>query len=157
MKTLKPQYMMVDYIQLVDNGKDSKVQDVSLTSQTLRGMAMANRLNIPIICAAQLSREIERRGARSLPQLSDLRESGSLEQDASTVIFPREDWWDPAEREIRRFPENVDPFSGRLLPKIRAVPVRFHVKKNRNGPVGVSAQVKWAKHTGGYFTLEEEE
>jgi len=157
MRTLKPKYIMLDYIQLVNNGLDSEVANVSKTSTSLKSMGMANRLNVPIICAAQLNREIERRGARSEPQLSDLRESGSLEQDATMVIFPREAWWDPREQEIRRFPENVEPFSGRLLPRIRAVPIRFYVKKNRNGPTGITGMVKWCKHTGGFFSLTEEE
>jgi replicative DNA helicase len=151
-RSLDPKYIMIDYIQLITNGLENKVTDVSLTSQTIRGMAMKNRLNMPIICAAQLSREIERRGSRSDPQLADLRESGALEQDATIVIFPREDWHNPSPPEIAQFPENVGP-QGHVLPKIRAVPIRFHVLKNRNGPIGLSERVKWCKATGTYQTL----
>ena len=157
MNTLRPQYIMVDYVQLIHNGLTNPVHDVSLSSQTLKAMTMKNRLNVPIISAAQLSRAIERRGRGSAPELSDLRESGSLEQDATIVVFPRSEWNDPGPQEISRFPENVDTQSTRLLPTIRAVPMRFYVRKNRNGPVGVTDEIKWCMHTGAYYTLRREE
>jgi len=157
MNTLKPQYIMVDYVQLIYNGLTNKVNDVSLSSQTLKAMTMKNRLNIPVISAAQLSREIERRGRNSAPELSDLRESGSLEQDATIVVFPRAAWHDPSPQDVARFPENIDQQSSRLLPTIRAVPMRFYVRKNRNGPIGITDEVKWCMHTGAYYTLRRED
>nr|MBN1228909.1 hypothetical protein [Anaerolineae bacterium] len=152
MRTLKPQYIMVDYVQLIDNGMENRVSDVTLTSKTLRAMAMPNRLNIPVIAAAQLSREIEKRGSNSVPQLSDLRESGSLEQDASIIIFPRIAWNNPTDADIAQFPENVNPTGG-LMPRLRAEPVNLYVQKNRNGPTGVTPVVKWVKAWGDYQTL----
>jgi len=154
-RSLNPGYIMVDYIQLIDNGMENRVNDVTLTSKTLRAMAMPNRFNIPIIAAAQLSREIEKRGANSIPQLSDLRESGSLEQDASIIIFPRISWNNPEPVEIARFPENIEPTGG-LMPKLRAEPVNFYVQKNRNGPTGVSQEIKWVKAWGDYQTLRRD-
>jgi replicative DNA helicase len=153
MRMLNPVMIQVDYLQLVNNGIQKKVNDVSLTSQTLRAWAMANRFNIPVMAASQLSRGIEGRGPLAEPQLSDLRDSGSIEQDGTIIIFPRGLWTNPTPTELRRFNDNVD-HDDNLYPVWRAVPVRFYVKKNRNGPVGISDVVKWSKYTGNYQTLE---
>ena len=149
--------VMVDYVQLINNGIDNRVQDVTMSSQILRSLAMKDQLNIPVICAAQLSRAIVQRGAGGDPQLSDLRESGSLEQDATIVMFIRPVWLtvEPSDAEARRFPENVDERNLRRQ-VVRAVPVRIHVLKNRNGPVGVTGEVKWLKHTGAFQSLTRE-
>lgn len=152
-RTFKPDMVLLDYIQLCDNGVSNRVQDVTMSSQTLRGLAMKNQLHVPVMCAAQLSRAIESRGPQSDPQLSDLRESGSLEQDATVVLFVRPVWSaTPPRTEVMEFPENVDD-RGLMRSVHRAVPVRFHILKNRNGPVGVSPKVKWCKHTGNFQTL----
>lgn len=77
--------LMVDYLQLVTTGKkDSREQEVSSISRALK--SLAKELNIPIICLSQLSRLIEQREEK-LPRLSDLRESGAIEQDADIVMF----------------------------------------------------------------------
>lgn len=157
MRTFKPRLIQVDYIQLVQNGIENPVANLSLTSQTLRAWAMRNRLNIPVMAAAQLSRAIEQRGPRSEPQLSDLRDSGSLEQDATMVWFLREAWYMPDVRDLRRFPENIDHITGNLYPTIKASPIRIYVRKNRNGPTGVTGEIKWVKSTGAFQTLAHEE
>jgi len=78
--------LIVDYLQLVDAGKrfDSRVNEVSFVSQNLKNLA--RELKIPVLAISQLSRAVEQRGTRK-PQLSDLRESGSIEQDADVVMF----------------------------------------------------------------------
>jgi replicative DNA helicase len=154
-RSFRPDIIMLDYIQLLDNGIQNRVQDVTLSSQTMRALAMKNQLHIPVMCAAQLSRAIESRGPQSDPVLSDLRESGSLEQDATVVLFVRPVWsMAPPRTQVARFPENLDD-RGIIRSVMRAVPVRFHIIKNRNGPVGVSPEVKWSKHTGNFQTLVE--
>lgn len=78
--------IIVDYLQLCDPGRklDSRVQEVSVISQSLKNLA--RELHIPVLAASQLSRAVEQRGTR-VPELSDLRESGSIEQDADVVMF----------------------------------------------------------------------
>jgi replicative DNA helicase len=78
--------IVVDYLQLVDPGRrfESRVQEVALISQALKNLA--RELNIPVLSASQLSRAVEQRGEKK-PQLSDLRESGTIEQDADVVMF----------------------------------------------------------------------
>lgn len=78
--------IIVDYLQLMDSGRhfDNRVQEVSIISQALKNLA--RELRLPVFAASQLSRAVEARGAKK-PQLSDLRESGSIEQDADVVMF----------------------------------------------------------------------
>jgi replicative DNA helicase len=78
--------IIVDYLQLMsgDTRNDNRVQEVSYISRNLK--VLARELNVPVLAAAQLSRAVEQRSEK-IPQLSDLRESGSLEQDADIVMF----------------------------------------------------------------------
>ncbi len=146
----KADLIAVDYIQLVDNGKSRKVDDVAETTGTLRGLAL--QMGVPVLAASQLSRDIEKRGQGSDPLLSDLRDSGSIEQDATIVGFVRSIWTDPTPQQMMIFPENVGP-DGRPLPRMKAIPVRFHIEKNRNGEAGISEPVKWNKAIGSFQTL----
>lgn len=82
----KMKLLIVDYLQLVDPGRrlDNRVQEVSIISQSLKNLA--RELKIPVLVVSQLSRAVESRGGK-VPQLADLRESGSIEQDADVVMF----------------------------------------------------------------------
>lgn len=82
----KMKLLIVDYLQLVDPGRrlDNRVQEVSIISQSLKNLA--RELKIPVLAVSQLSRAVESRGSK-IPQLADLRESGSIEQDADVVMF----------------------------------------------------------------------
>lgn len=109
-------FVIIDYIQLMisGKGKENRVQEVSDISRSLK--QLARELNIPIIGLSQLSRALEARQIK-VPMLSDLRESGSLEQDADIVIFLyREELYDP-ETDRKGIAEIV-------------------IAKHRNGPVG---------------------
>ncbi len=79
--------IMIDYLGLVkpSTRKENRVQEVSEITRQLK--MLAKDLNIPVICCAQLARSTEGRGKNHKPQLSDLRESGSIEQDADIVMF----------------------------------------------------------------------
>jgi replicative DNA helicase len=108
--------VLVDYLQLMSSGvrAENRVQEVSYISRNLK--ILARELNVPVLAAAQLSRAVEQRADKE-PQLSDLRESGSLEQDADVVMF------------INR-PELYDKDT--LLKNV----AQIKVAKHRNGPVG---------------------
>jgi replicative DNA helicase len=146
--------IQVDYLQLIRNAVGgNRVEDLSETTGLLRGAAL--KLKVPIIAACQLSRSIEYRGEASPPQLSDLRESGSIEQDATQVWFIRSMWHNPpnpAELVSTRFPENFDR-EGSPLPAIKAIPVQYYVQKNRNGPIGRTTPIKWRKDIGVFQSL----
>ncbi len=108
--------IFVDYLQLMHgNSRESRTLEVAEVSQGLKNLA--KELDIPVVALSQLSRAIEQRQSRR-PQLSDLRESGSIEQDADVVIFlDREETWNP-ETEKKG---TADVF----------------VAKHRNGPTGI--------------------
>lgn len=110
--------IVVDYLQLMSSGikTENRTQEVSAISRGLK--AVAKQLNVPVLALSQLSRQPERRGADARPQLSDLRESGSIEQDADVVIFIHRKMAPRAEEE--RMEE---------LPRAEII-----IAKQRNGP-----------------------
>jgi replicative DNA helicase len=108
--------IVVDYLQLMSGGirTDNRVQEVSHISRNLK--ILARELNVPVLAAAQLSRAVEQRADKE-PQLSDLRESGSLEQDADIVMFIHR----PEMYERDTAKKNI---------------AQIKIAKHRNGPVG---------------------
>jgi len=85
----KVECIIIDYLQLMVAGTDNRTgnreQEISLISRSLK--AVAKELSVPVIALSQLSRAVETRGSSKKPQLSDLRESGAIEQDADMVMF----------------------------------------------------------------------
>ena len=127
--------IVVDYLQLVTMGEgsrvDNRVQEVSAITQGLK--ALAKELSVPIIALAQLSRQVEAREDKK-PQLSDLRESGSIEQDADCVMFIyREEYYlsrtEPREGtpEHLTWQEQMDQVAGQA---------EVIIGKQRHGPIG---------------------
>ena len=111
--------IVIDYLQLItpSSGKsnESLVQQVTEISRSLKGMA--RELDVPVIALSQLSRAVEQRGGR--PRLSDLRDSGSIEQDADVVMF------------IHR-----EDMTGNRTENERTNVAEILIEKHRNGPVG---------------------
>jgi replicative DNA helicase len=111
--------IIVDYLQLMSggprfSGQSNRVQEISEISRGLK--AIARELNVPLIALSQLSRSVESRSPQ-IPQLADLRESGSIEQDADVVAFLyREEYYNP-ETDKKNIMEVL-------------------IKKHRNGPTG---------------------
>lgn len=107
--------IIVDYLQLCDSGRkfDNRVQEVSVISQNLKNLA--RELRIPVLACSQLSRAVEARGTR-VPELSDLRESGSIEQDADVVMFLYRE-------------EGDQSMWG------EQIPTKLRIAKHRNGPL----------------------
>lgn len=109
--------VVVDYMQLMNAGgayENNRVQEISFISRSMK--EMARELNVPVLSAAQLSRAVEQRQDKR-PLLSDLRESGSIEQDADVVMFL---YRDEIYNEATEFPNQAD----------------IIIAKHRNGPTG---------------------
>jgi len=133
------QFLVVDYLQLMRGAAriENRQQEISEISRSMK--ALARELNIPIIAVSQLSRAVEQR-ADHRPQLSDLRESGAIEQDADLVILLlREDYYNPTE-ENRGMTEVI-------------------VAKQRHGPVGTIKLAFLSEYTkfSNLSRIEEEE
>ena len=127
-RRLKQRYdidlVIIDYLQLMQGNSEEKSrgnreQEISQISRSLK--ALAKDLNIPVIALAQLSRQVEVRGGDKIPLLSDLRESGSIEQDADQVLFI----YRPEYYKMENFPDNT-PAKGKA---------DIIIAKNRHGSV----------------------
>jgi len=107
--------IVVDYLQLMSSEKKSDNRQTEV-AEISRGMKiLARELKVPVILLSQLSRDIEKRTANKSPQLSDLRESGAIEQDADIVMFLSKDEQSPEESEQY---------------------IELKIAKHRNGPIG---------------------
>ena len=126
--------VVVDYLQLLRPGSrqaDNRVQEISEITQGLK--ALAKELDVPVLALSQLSRQVEQREDKR-PQLADLRESGSIEQDADVVMFIfREDYYHE-----RKEPEPDTPEHAEWLEKAERIHgvAEVIVGKQRHGPTG---------------------
>jgi len=129
--------IIIDYLQLIRLGQnvDNRVQEVSEITRSLKNLA--RELDIPLLVLSQLSRAVEQR-ADKRPQLSDLRESGSIEQDADVVMFLYSEDYYKQQKGLR--PENSA--------------VELVVAKHRNGPTG-EVKLMFRKDIGRFYSLEE--
>ncbi|MCR5485724.1 MAG: replicative DNA helicase [Clostridiales bacterium] len=122
--------VIIDYLGLIRSAvkKENRVQEISDITRSLK--MMAKDLKIPVVCCAQLSRGTEGRGKSHRPQLSDLRESGSIEQDADIVLMLyREEYYDAEKKDSER--EEIA--NGGETEKL-ANETEVIVAKNRHGP-----------------------
>ncbi len=136
--------IIIDYLQLMTAGSSNKTgnreQEISTISRNLK--ALAKELDVPVIALSQLSRAVETRGGSKRPLLSDLRESGAIEQDADIVSFIyrpeyyKIDEWDDEER---------TPTAGQA---------EFIVSKHRNGGLD-NIRLKFIGHLGKFDNLDE--
>lgn len=131
--------VIVDYLQLMSSGRhmDNRVQEVSEMTRNLK--LMAKELNVPVVVLSQLSRATENRTGRR-PMLSDLRESGSIEQDADIVMFLyRESYYQLQEG----------------APAPEQDTVECIISKNRHGETGSAVMLWDGRHTK-FYTIEED-
>ena len=117
----KVEVIFIDYIGLIssDNPRQPRFEFISDVSRSLKGLA--RELDIPVIALSQLSRDMEKQ--QRTPNLADIRESGSIEQDADMVMFIDRD------RELDKTEDEKDKIIGQK--------VKLNVAKNRNGPTGI--------------------
>ena len=138
----KIEMIIIDYLQLMAAGTDSRggnrEQEISAISRSLK--SIAKELNVPIIALSQLSRAVETRSSSKKPQLSDLRESGAIEQDADMVLFIyRPEYYGLTEDENQQSTSNL---------------AEIIVAKNRNGATR-SVNLKFIGHLTKFTDMED--
>ena len=132
--------VFVDYLQLMSGSGDSRgsrEQEVSTISRSLK--SIAKELDIPVIALSQLNRSVELRSGNKRPQLSDLRESGAIEQDADLVIF------------IHR-PEKYDIYEDEQGNSLMGI-AEIILAKHRNGPIG-DVQLRFKEESAKFVELD---
>jgi replicative DNA helicase len=129
--------LIIDYLQLMESRTktENRVQEISEITRSLKGIA--RELNIPVLALSQLSRAVESRSP-AIPKLADLRESGSIEQDADIVLF------------IYR--KAVDRNFRELSPEEKHL-AEIHIAKHRNGPTGM-VQLFFDENRASFKNLE---
>ena len=130
--------VMIDYLQLMSGsgkrGTDSRQQEISEISRSLK--ALARELNVPVVALSQLSRAVEQRTGDHRPILSDLRESGAIEQDADVVMFLYRDDYYKKDSEMKGICEII-------------------IAKQRNGPIG-TVNLVWLPDYTKFMNIERE-
>jgi replicative DNA helicase len=134
--------VVIDYLQLMqgDSRNDNRVQEVAEISRAMK--LMAKELNVPVICCSQLSRGPESRNDKR-PMMSDLRESGSIEQDADVVLFLYRD-------EYYKTNESSDPNSDAAASIAEVI-----IAKNRHGSTG-TVKMGWVGRYTKFRSLADE-
>ncbi len=129
--------IIIDYLQLIQprKGLDNPVQQITEISRGLK--TIAREINVPILALSQLSRGVEQR-ENKVPKLSDLRDSGSIEQDADVVMFLHPAW---------RYEQSTD------LPPEKDGLTEIHIAKHRNGPLGI-IEVRFDKESAHFTNIE---
>lgn len=130
------QLIIIDYLQLMGSSSkvESRQQEISTISRSLKGVA--KELDVPVIALSQLSRAVEQRTGNHRPQLSDLRESGAIEQDADIVLFVyRDEVYNKDDESVKGKAEII-------------------IGKQRNGPIG-TATVAFVKDFARFENLSE--
>lgn len=162
-KAVKLQYshglgcLIIDYLQLIDSNNDgrgrTRENEVSQISRMCK--LMAKDLNIPVIVLCQLNRAVtQRKGVARYPQLSDLRESGSIEQDADVVMFIHRDWMMGEEYMLDENGESTENKADLIVRKWRNGSANLHIPLTFDGPrmrFSVADQMnKWKPETPQY-------
>ncbi len=146
--------LVIDYIQLLQGSQkrasESRVQEVTEITTNLK--ALAKELNVPIIALSQLSRQVESRDDKR-PQLSDLRESGSIEQDADVVMFVFREEYYLANKEPR--PGTEEHMKWQTEMEIVMGKAELIIGKQRHGPTG-TVQVQFDAHVTRFGDLAPE-
>jgi len=122
---------VIDYLQLMSMGGyriEQREKEIAAITRSIK--IMAKELDCAVILLSQLSRGPEQRGGDHMPKLSDLRDSGAIEQDADVVIFLKRDDYYSSEEERA----NIDDSTG--------LTCAVNIAKHRNGPVGI-ANLTW--------------
>ena len=138
--------IIIDYLQLMSEGwrGENRVQELSYITRSLKGLA--REINAPVIAVSQLSRAVEGRESH-IPRLSDLRESGSIEQDADIVLFIYRDEYYHNEDEWRALHPDQE------YPREEADII---IAKNRNGPTG-QVKLRFRRNLARFYSIVSEE
>jgi len=139
--------VIVDYLQLIqgETRGESRVQEVSEITRSLK--ALAREINAPVVAVSQLSRAVEWRASHK-PQLADLRESGSIEQDADVVLFIyRDDMYFTEDQWKKEHDIDMEPYPKGIADLI--------IAKHRNGPTG-EIKLRFLPRTTKFESLETE-